>query len=447
MKTPNQLRSHFLQFAIMIPLIVILAILFRLAASRITPAQTNNTPASVGTVNDSWRLIVADDDSGEGLQTNSENSSLVPLTINVFNDLNLDGIQGDPEQEGNQVLLYNVQDYNDRQYFAEELITNDRVKLCYGIVCKKPDENGQIIFQIPRVIFEQRDSIELTYDYRPWRYVYYTFNDPFTIHGSLENGNIILSPQYQGSGDINLPTNRNQAEFTIGFSQYPCVLPFDESVVDELLPMNFFDFDHNMDSIVNFDGKEPRRLRDIDPAFGNYYSENHAGFDFYYPRKDKVIRYSCVLSPHYLRNSSSDEFGNLVYTLKPTYESGEFLIGYGHVDSPSALNNPALDMTYGEAFATVGDKGSSINHLHLAMGDFTEYRKGGSTAFCAIPLFPYIAGDTPFPGEEYGISQLGEELCFDNQHRTYLSFVQDGLNIYAPFIPAVDIGQNSLSGD
>ena len=445
MKAPNQQRSHLLQFILMIPLILLMALVFRWIASRITPSQSRVVPASPGAFDESWYLVVSDNAGQTDPEENS--SSLVRLTLNIFNDLNLDGIQGDPEQTENLVQLYNVEDYTDRKLFEEAPITDDRVKLCYGIVCKKPDENGQIIFQIPRVIFEKRPAIQLTLDYRPWRYVYYTFNDPFTIHGSLENGQIILSPQYAGSGDIDLPTLGYHTEFNIGFSEYPCVLPFDESVVDELLPMNFYDFDSNWDSIVNFDGEEPRRLRDIDPSFGNYYSENHAGFDFYYPRKEEIIRYSCVLEPSYVKNSSSQEYGNLVYLLKPTYESGEFLIGYGHVDLPTALNNNALDLQFGEAFAVVGYKGTSINHLHLGFGYFTEYRKGGSTAFCAVPLFPYIAGEIPYAEETYGVSQLGEELCFDNQHRTYLSFVQDGMNIYAPFIPAVDISQAEFNGN
>jgi len=444
-KTPNQQRSYFFQLMITISFVMLLAIAFRKLAAMITPTVNSSIPASPGTFNDSWRLIVTDNDAAS--RETNQTSALVNLAINVFHDLNLDGVQGDLEQDKNLVRLYNVENYADSKFFPEPSITEDHVKLCYGIICKTPDENGQIIFQIPRVIFEQRTVIKLTMDYRPGRYVYYTFNDPFTIHGSLENGHIILSPQYMGSGDIDLPTMGQHTEFTIGFSPYPCVLPFDETVIDELISMNFFDFDRNAGSIVNFDGEEPLRLRDIDPAFGNYYSENHAGFDFYYPRKEKIIRYSCVLPPEYLINSSSEEFGNLVYNLKPTYESGEFLIGFGHVDSPAVSENTALDMRFGEAFAVIGEKGTSITHLHLAFGDFTEYRKGGRAVFCAIPLYPYIAGEIPFPEEEYGVSQLGEELCFDNSHRTYLSFVQEGLNIYAAFIPAVDINPSEISGD
>ena len=91
-------------------------------------------------------------------------------------------------------------------------------------------------------------------------------------------------------------------------------------------------------------------------------------------------------------------------------------------------------------FGVIGDLGSSIIHLHYSFGDYAEYRKGGSITFCAVPLFPYIGEELEVKDVAYGESQLGEELCFDNRHPTYTVFKQEGLKIYAPFVPSIAIG-------
>ncbi len=70
-----------------------------------------------------------------------------------------------------------------------------------------------------------------------------------------------------------------------------------------------------------------------------------------------------------------------------------------------------------------------------------EYRKGGRYTFCTIPIFPYIGEDKEIEKIAYGTSQLGEELCFDNSHPTYTVFKQEGDKIYAPFVPALAIGE------
>ena len=133
------------------------------------------------------------------------------------------------------------------------------------------------------------------------------------------------------------------------FSEYPCVLPFDESVVDELLPMNFYDFNPDSGTIINFNGGEPATLQDIDPAFGSYDSRNHAGFDFFYPRMEKIVRYSCILEPEYRPLSSSEEYGNLVFSLDPDYDSDEFLVGFGHLQSPDVNTFSADGLRFGQA--------------------------------------------------------------------------------------------------
>lgn len=373
------------------------------------------------------------------VRTPREDSPIVTITLHIFHDLNLDGLQGDPELEGGQVRLYNVEDYNDVRIFNEEALTGDEVSLCYGISCKSPDENGEISFHLPAFVFEQQISIPLWFNFRPGRFVFYTFNQPNTIHGHLEGGTIILQPQYTGAGDINLPTGGIYTDFVIGFSEYPCVMPFDESVVSRLLPMNFYDFDSNLGSILSFDGTVPGTLRDIDPSFGNYSSENHAGLDFYYPTNDKVVRYSCILPPEYQPYYSSDEFGNLVYSVGMENQGSDFLVSFGHLAEPAVEGFQPQPLMFGEALGTVGEKGSSINHLHFAFGYVNESRLGGKADFCAVPPFPYLSGNPPYPGIMYGTSQLKDELCFNHSHRTYLSFVHDGDTIYAPFVPSMAV--------
>ena len=313
------------------------------------------------------------------------------------------------------------------------------MRLCYGLTCKRPNRNGEISFLIPKTTFDVSNTIPITLDYRPGRFAYHMFNQPGTIHGTLEGDKIILSPQFTGSGDIELPTNRVFTEFKIGFSDYPCVLPFDESVVDELLPMNFYDFNPNSETIINFDGEEPGTLQDIDPAFGSYNSRNHAGFDFYYPRMEKIVRYSCVLEPEFRPLSSSVDFGNLVFMLDPEYNSDDFLVGFGHLQSPSVATFDEANLRFGDAFGVIGDRGSSIIHLHYSFGDFAEYRKGGSITYCAIPLFPYIGEELEVQDVAYGVSQLGEELCFNNRHPTFTVYRQEGTQIFAPFVPSMSI--------
>ena len=439
MTTPNQQPDHIFRFIIAVIIIVLLiTVSGRFLHLETPPAEP--PPASIPIEGSQWRLFVQEEVPPAQV-IEEERGLFVKLTINVFHDLNLDGLQGDPKLGNHLVRLYNVEDYTDTKLYEEEVLTDNEVRLCYRLTCKKPDKNGQITFLVPKTTFDTNTTLPITIDYRPGRYVYYSFNQPGTINGTLEGKNIILAPQFYGSGDFELPTNRMYTEFTIGFSNYPCVLPFDESVLGELLPMNFYDFNPGDGEIITFDGDEPQTLQDIDPAFGNYNSRNHAGFDFYYPRKEKVVRYSCLLEPSYRPLSSSADYGNIVLNVDPQYDSGEFLIGYGHLESPNINAFSAEGLSFGDAFGVVGDKGSSITHLHFAFGDFAEYRLGGSSAFCAIPIFPYIGGEKPVSSIAYGTSQLGEELCYDNDHTTYIVFKQEGDKIYAPFVPTLDISE------
>ncbi|MEE4193856.1 MAG: hypothetical protein V2J07_01530 [Anaerolineae bacterium] len=438
LQAPNQQPDHIFRFVIAI-VIVVLLITVSGSLLRLETPPADPPPASIPIEGSAWRLFV--NDNTPPAQVVEENGGLfVKITLTIFNDLNLDGMQGDPELGTNQVRLYNVEDYTDTRLYEEEIITDNRVRLCYGLTCKKPNNEGQISFLVPKVTFDVSNTIPITLDYRPGRYAYHAFNQPGTINGTLEGQQIILSPQFYGGGDIELPTNRVFTEFKIGFSDYPCVLPFDESVLDELLPMNFYDFNPGEGAITNFDGEEPSTLQDIDPAFGAYNSRNHAGFDFYYPRMEQIVRYSCLLEPEYLPLSSSPEFGNIVFSLDPEYDSDEFLVGFGHLEAPDVNNFDATGLRFGEAFGTIGDKGSSITHLHYSFGDFAEYRMGGSITFCAVPIFPYIGENLDVKEVAYGNSQLGEEVCFDNLHPTYTVFMQEGDQIFAPFVPSMSIG-------
>ena len=436
--TPNQPPDHLFRFVIAIVVVVLLIVVSGSLLHMDTP-PADPPPASIPVEGSAWRLFV--NEEVPPAETVEESRGIfVKITLDVFHDLNLDGLQGDPEQGDNRVRLYNVEDYTDSKLYQEETITDDRVRLCYGLTCKKPNENGQITFLVPKVTFDVSNTIPITIDYRPGRFVYHTFNQPGTLHGTLEGQQIILSPQFYGSGDIDLPTNRIYTEFKVGFSNFPCVLPFDESVVDELLPMNFYDFNPGDGKIINFDGEEPTTLQDFDPAFGAYNSRNHAGFDFFYPRKEKIVRYSCLLEPEFRPFSSSAEFGNIVFNLEPEYDSDPFLLGFGHLQAPDVNGYNDDGLKFGEAFGVIGDKGSSIIHLHYSFGDFAEYRKGGRYTFCAIPLFPYIGDELEVQEIAYGTSQLGEELCFDNRHPTYTVYQVDGDTIYAPFVPSMSIG-------
>lgn len=441
LQAPNQQPDHIFRFIVAVAVVVLLITVSGSFLHLETP-PADPPAASIPIEGSQWRLFV--NEELPPAEVVEENGGLfVKITLNIFHDLNLDGIQGDPELDGNMVRLYNVEDYADTKLYEEETITNNSVRLCYALTCKKPNKDGEITFLIPKVTYDISNTIPITLDYRPGRFVYHTFNQPGTIHGTLEGKNIILSPQFSGGGDIELPTNRIYSEFTIGFSDYPCVLPFDESVVDELIPMNFYDFNPGDGDIVTFDGDEPTTLKDIDPVFGNFNSRNHAGFDFFYPRMEKIVRYSCVLEPSYRPLSSSAEYGNIVFNLAPDYDSGEFLVGFGHLQSPDVNTYANEDLRFGDAFGVIGDKGSSIIHLHYAFGDFAEYRKGGKYTFCALPLFPYIGEDKKVEKIAYGTSQLGEELCFDNSHQTYTVFKQEGDKIYAPFVPALAIGDQN----
>lgn len=439
MEAQNQQQTavHYFRLMAAIITLALTPLVYALFFTYSTP-DVHIAPTSSEVVGDFIEVILSDSSVENSVPDAADGEgALVELVIHTFHDLNLDGVQGDPEQEGALVKLYNVEDYSDTRLFEELPLSGEEVSLCYGIVCKTPDANGDIRFVMPLFAFEQQEIIPLWYNFRPGRFVYYTFNTPNTVHGQLEGGNIILRPQYSGSGDINLPTDGKYLEFTIGFSEYPCVLPFDESVVPELLPMNFYDFDSNLGEIRNFDGGVPPTLRDIDPSFGNYNSENHAGLDIYYPRQEQVVRYSCIIPPQYAAYQSSDVFGNFAFIVSSGFQSSEFLVTFGHLQAPEVSTYVEQPLRFGDAFGTVGQRGTSINHLHFAFGYINDSRVDGLAEFCVIPPFPYLSGNPPYPGIMYGTSQLQENLCFDHSHRSYLSFVHDGDTIYAPFVPSV----------
>ncbi|NSW54108.1 MAG: hypothetical protein HPY85_16515 [Anaerolineae bacterium] len=431
--------AHYFRLLLAVIIIVLLPPVYGLFISYTTP-DVETPPVSNQAVDDFLQVILdANDPQPASVPGPRGNSPIIPITLTIFHDLNLDGLQGDPELDGSQVRLYNAADYTDVRIFEEAVLTGDEVSLCYGISCKTPDENGQITFHLPAFVFERQASIPLWFNARPGRWQYYTFNLPNTIHGQLEGGTIILQPQFAGAGDINLPTQGQYTDFRIGFSEYPCVMPFDETAAAQLLPMNFYDFDSNLGSILGYDGRVPRTLREIDPAFGNYNSENHAGLDVYYPDNDRIIRYSCILPPTYLPQYSSDTFGNLVFQVSPGGTGSDFLVSFGHLAAPAVEGYPAPPLVFGQAFGTVGDKGSTINHLHFAFGYVNESRLGGRPDFCAVPPFPYLSGNPPYPGIMYGTSQLQEELCFNHTYRTHLSFVHDGDTIYTAFVPSMAV--------
>ena len=434
----NQQPDYIFYFvAAIVIIVVVITSLARII--NIDMPDNGPPPASIPIEGSSWRLFV-NEELPPAQEVEANGGLFVKITLDIFHDLNLDGLQGDPELGDHRVRLYNVEDFTDSQLYEEETITDDRVRLCYGLNCKKPDKNGEISFLIPTTVFNNTNTIPITIDYQPGRYVYHTFNQPGTIHGTLEGKQIILSPQFSGGGDIELPTNRIYTDFKIGFSEFPCVLPFDESVVDELLPMNFYDFNPGDGEIINFDGNPPATLQDLDPAFGGYNSRNHTGYDFYYPRMEKIVRYSCLLEPEYQRLSSSELYGNLVFILDPEYGSDEFLLGFGHLQAPDVNTFTGEGLKYGDAFGVIGDKGSSIIHLHYSFGDYAETFIGGNISYCAMPLFPYLGDATEVEELAYGTSQLGDELCFDNFHQTYTVYQVEGDTIYAPFVPSMSIG-------
>lgn len=404
------------------------------------PTPEGFLPASPQTPEDGTQVLLRQgDDSG----TADEEGMMVEITIQVFHDLNLDGIQGAPDLTDGQVRLYNVEDYSDVRLFTEDSLTNNEVRLCLEMICKSPDENGQISFQIPRFMFNSLMYVPLRIEQRAGRYPYFSFNAPNTVLGKLEDQTIILTPQYAGAGELALPTFGQYTDFSVGFSAYPCVLPFDESVVSELIAMNFFDFNPNEGEVINFDGQLPRQIKEVDASFGNYNSDNQAGMDIYYPREDQVLRYSCIFNPTFLPASSSDEYGSLVFALGTPQTEGFTLI-YGHVSAPSIAELDSRfaageTLRFGQAFASIGSAGSSINHLHLGFGDFTDPRLTDGSNYCVTPPLPYIAGELPFEGIHTVVSQLGEEICFDYSRESYLSHVAADGNIYVPFIPSISL--------
>ncbi|NSW52535.1 MAG: hypothetical protein HPY85_08545 [Anaerolineae bacterium] len=438
MKSPFRFRNHVVSISLAVlalALVVVAATRFELIFPR---EEETWHPASPENITGDWQVILAQDDAPV-----LENGLMVTVTVRAFHDLNLDGLRGDPELNDGQVRLYNVEDYSDTRIFTENPLTGEEVRLCYGLSCKSPDANGEMHFALPRVIFESIPGIQLRMEHRPGRFPYFAFNDPYTVLGRLENQTIILTPRYSGSGEIFLPTAGIYDTFEVGFSPYPCVLPFDESLTTELLPMNFYDFDPTPGTVVNFDGTEPRLLREIDPSLGNYHSDNHTGLDFYYPRQEMVIRYACVVPPEFSANASSDPSGNLVFVVRTPLE-GNFLIGYGHVAGPSTeemelrQGEGALPH-FGDAFAVIGDVGTSINHLHLSFGDFTDPSRTAGSTYCTTPPFPYLAGDPPYTDKQIGISQLGESVCFAYDHASYLAHQVSEGRIYAPFIPSIPL--------
>jgi hypothetical protein len=437
---PNEQPQHLFRFLLAIAVIIVLiSVPGRLLYLTAVPEE--DLSGSVPVINGSqMRLFIQE--GGLPVAIVEEDSRLfVPLTIQVFNDLNLDGIQGAPGLEGNLIRVYNVKNFNDVLLVEEPTLTASDVRLCYELNCKSPDENGSIRFLIPKAVFESRLLLTLHIENRPGRYGYYTLNQPGTINGMLEGDSIILAPQFSGSDTISLPTNAIYTEFKIGFSHYPCVLPFAESDIADLLPMNFYDFDPLEGSVVNFDGGVPPQLKDIDPSFGNYHSDNHTGFDFYYPRHEEIVRWSCILPPTFMPEQSLQAFGNIVVGVSQSNKGGEFLISYGHLAAPSVEEFSAEGLRFGDAFGVIGDVGTSINHLHFGFGYLMPLRQEGGTQYCVTPLFPYLNELFQVTTVGYGRSQLGEELCFDNTRRTQLSFVQQGMEIYAPFIPVLSIGQ------
>jgi len=215
--------------------------------------------------------------------------------------------------------------------------------------------------------------------------------------------------------------------------------------VMDLIPMNFFDFNPNQGEIASFDGEVPRQIKEIDPSFGNYNSDNHAGLDIYYPREEEIIRYSCIIQPEFLPDSSSDEYGNLVFALGTPQTDG-FILGFGHVSAPLVAELESLyaageALRFGQVFASIGSAGSSITHLHLSFGDFTDPTLTGGKTYCVIPPLPYIAGEAPFAGVQLGISQLEETICYNYDHVSYLSHATADGNVYVSFIPSIPLNR------
>lgn len=452
MNAQFQFRNHFFQFlgAVLMMVLIIGALtrftfVFPQARQRTTMPE-EMLPASPQTPDDGWQVLLSQVDPA--VVVDESDTASVEVRILVFHDRNLDGLQGSPDLTDAQVRLFNVEDYSDVRLFTEETITGSEVRLCLGPVCKSPDENGLILFQIPQFIFNALVEIPLRVESHGGRYPYFTFNAPNTVLGKLENQTIILTPQYAGSGELALPTYGVYTDFSIGFSPHPCVLPFDESAAAELVPMNFFDFHPDQGEIISFDGELPRQIKEVFPDFGNYNSDNHAGLDIYYPREEQIIRYSCIIQPDFLADSSSDTYGNLVFALGTPQTDG-FILGFGHVSAPSvaaltALYETGETLRFGQAFASIGSAGSSINHLHLSFGDFTNPALTGGKSYCVIPPLPYIAGDAPFAGVQLGISQLEESICFNYDHVSYLSHAAADGRIYASFIPSIPLNQMPL---
>ena len=134
-----------------------------------------------------------------------ESPSPCSLRIHPFNDINLDGFRGNPlDAEDYLVPAFNPLDYSDVQFFPEESIQDEDLRLCYEEQCFFLNDEGVIDLTLPLARFQEQGINLVIGGSRR----YFTYN-PQTAHLSELKPNALLLPQLYGYRIIHLgPSDR-----------------------------------------------------------------------------------------------------------------------------------------------------------------------------------------------------------------------------------------------
>lgn len=355
----------------------------------------------------------------------------IPFTLRIhpFNDINLDGFRGNPlEADDHLVPAVNPLDYSDVQFFPEEPIQDEDLRLCYEEKCFVLNDEGVIDLTLPLARFQEQGINLVIGGSRR----YFTYN-PQTAHLSELKPNALLLPQLYGYRIIHLgPSDlrldeQNAAEIQMGFPPEACVMPLSSEFIEELSPMQFFDFDPRVGSVTIFNG-EPALVYEDGEHVIPYNSDGHTGLDVAATRKDEIpVYYSCV-NPGRVEISPSDSISGDGTTIE-VFPIQSIL--YGHMSNVRL--NRFDTVLFGDEIGKVSDIRNTPTHLHVSVKEFI------SGSYADIPIIP--------PGEAVQID-VSEPVTSFNQwgyeyriapykHSPFVVLYDEAEHPYLVFIPTM----------